>query len=187
MSEKPRASAGATPGKLALIGVLALALVGVVWKNFSGGSGEKLTARVEKERPELAAASAAVMPAPSGGPAVNTEGTPAPAGAAVANGVNSFGDFAVDQSWPEPALDEVIKHDPLAAGGWAGAPTKSPEDEALTEKRINELMASKDAIIFMAGDKRVARIGTQEFRVGDTLGRYKISEITSQGMVLSER
>jgi hypothetical protein len=186
MSEKPRAKAGATPGKLAIVGVLALALVGIIWKNFSGGSGEKLTPRVDKERPALAASNVAAPPAPSGA-ATNTAGTPVSAGAAAASGVDPFGDFAVDQSWPEPALSDVIKHDPLAAGSWAGAHTESPEDEALTEKRINELMASKNAIIFMTGNNRVARIGTQEFRVGDTLGRYKISEITSQGVVLSER
>jgi hypothetical protein len=165
--------------------VLAVVLVGIIWKNCSGGAGEKLTPRVEKERPELAAASAAAAPAPSA--AVNAAGTAVSAGAAAANGVSPFGDFAVDQSWAEPALSDVIKYDPLAAGSWAGAHTVSPEDEALTEKRINELMASKDAIIFMTGDKRVARIGAQEFRVGDTLGRYRISEITSQGVVLSER
>lgn len=183
MSEKPRAKAGATPGKLALVGVLALVLVGVVWKNFFAGGGEKLTPRVEKASPRVTAARPLATTSKGSAAAANSA-----KGAAAASGeANPFGDFAVDRNWPQPALSEVTKYDPFAAGSWAGAQPESPEDEALTEKRINELMTSKDAIIFMSGGTRVARIGKQEFRVGDTLGRYKISEITSQGVVLSER
>ena len=77
--------------------------------------------------------------------------------------------------------------DPFAMSAWAApAQSDSAGDEAFNENQINELLSSKDAIIFMAGDKRVARIGKQEFRVGDTVGHYRISDITSQGVVLSE-
>jgi hypothetical protein len=188
MSEKPRAKAGATPGKLAVVGLLAVVLVGVVWKNFFAGGGEKLTPRVDKERPQLAASAPAPAATPTT-PATSASASKGAAGsnAAAASEANPFGDFAVDQNWREPTLGEITKHDPFAAATWAGAQAESAEDVALTEKRINELMESKDAIIFMAGGTRVARIGKQEFRVGDRLGRYTISAITSQGVVLSER
>jgi hypothetical protein len=163
--------------------VLGVVLVGVIWKNFAGG-GEKLTPRAEKEQPELAEPAAAV-------PAAAAPAAIAPSaaanGSAAGSAASPFGEFAADRNWPAPALGEVIKHDPFAAPDWAGPHTESAEDEALTEKRIAELMASKDAIIVMTGDKRIARIGKQEFQVGDRLGRYRISEITSQGVVLSER
>jgi hypothetical protein len=141
---------------------------------------------VDKDRPQLAASA----PAPAATPttlATSASKGAAGSNAAAASEANPFGDFAVDQNWPEPTIGEITKHDPFAAGSWAGAQAESAEDEALTEKRINELMESKDAIIFMTGGTRVARIGKQEFRVGDRLGRYTISAITSQGVVLSER
>jgi hypothetical protein len=169
--------------------VLGVVLVGVIWKNFAGG-GEKLTPRAEKEQPKLAepAAAAPAASAPAAKVAVvNGTAAAGAASAAAAGAASPFGEFAADQNWPAPALGEVIQHDPFAAPDWAGPHTASAEDEALTEKRIAELMASKDAIIVMTGDKRMARIGKQEFQVGDRLGRYRISEITSQGVVLSER
>jgi hypothetical protein len=170
--------------------VLAVVLVGVIWKNFSAG-GEKLTPRAEKDQPELTEAAApapAAAKAAASAPAATTAAANGiTAGGTAAGGTSPFGEFAVDQNWPSPALGEVMNYDAFAAPDWAGPHAESPEDEALTEKRIAELMASKEAIIVMTGEKRIARIGKQEFQVGDRLGRYRISEITSQGVVLSER
>jgi hypothetical protein len=91
-----------------------------------------------------------------------------------------------DDDWHELPLSAVTKHDPFAIADWAmAAQAGGLAGDVASEKQINELLAAKDAIIFMAGEKRVARIGNQEFRVGDTIGRYKISDITAQGVVLS--
>ena len=179
MSEPRRLQVGATPGRLALIGVLSIGLVGVIAKNWFGSSEpEQEAATTETHITAVATTPPTIAATP---PAVSTEAT---GNAATAD--NPFGEFVADDDWPEAPLDEVIKYDPFATAHWAiAAEAGGPAGDVVSEKQINELLAAKDAIIFMAGDTRVARIGKQEFRVGDTIGRYKISDITAQGVVLS--
>ena len=59
-----------------------------------------------------------------------------------------------------------------------------PADHALLA--ADALLAAENAIILVSGDKRIARVGEHEYQVGDVIGRYKISEISSKGVVLSE-
>src|SRR4051812_12716202 len=161
-SEQPPKKAGATPAKLAIIGVLAIVLIGVIAKNFSSEAAEPLAPR--KLTAVESAAAAGQKPAAQ---AAGQASANAVAATTAAGPDNPFGEFAADEGWPQPPLKDVIKYDPFAPAEWAAAAKKdSAEDEALSEKQINELLSSKDAIIFMAGDKRVARIGKQEFRVG---------------------
>ena len=179
MSEPRRLQVGATPGKIALIGVLSIGLVGVIAKNWFGSSEPEEESATTESHITAAAATAPTMAVTP--PAVST-GSSANATAAD----NPFGEFVADDDWPEAPLDEVIKYDPFATAHWATAAEAGGQaGDVVSEKQISELLAAKDAIIFMAGDTRVARIGKQEFRVGDTIGRYKISDITAQGVVLS--
>jgi hypothetical protein len=171
---RAKAKAGASPAKLALIAILALALIGVIASNFTS-SGEP------------AAESHSAQEVPRAGTAPSTATSTPAARVAQAETANPLGDFAADESWPEPAMREVTRFDPFAAPEWAVAASgEQAADEEVSAKQLNELLSSKDAIIFMSGDKRVARIGKMEFRVGDVIGHYKISDITSQGVVLSE-
>jgi len=158
-------SAGATRGQLALVGVLALILVGVIGSNLRGSAEEPaalvpaaVTATSEPAQPGLIA----------GKPTVND---------------SPFGDFAVDADWPEPSLEQLINFDPFAPP--ASAVAVEPGIDS-TDDSLRNLSEAKDAIIFVTGDQRVARIGETEYHVGDAVGRFRITEISSAGIVLSE-
>jgi hypothetical protein len=163
---------GATPGKLALIAVLAVVMMGVVISNWPSAAAPPVEESALETPPPVEAATtdSSIQAQPS-----------APAG--------PFGEFAEDRHWPELPIKEVTKFDPFAESPWA-APPKQASDEgsgpAYSQEQINELLAAKNAIIFVAGDRRVARIGDEEFQIGDILGHYKITDITPKGVVLSE-
>jgi hypothetical protein len=171
MSENQQAGLklGATPGKLAVVGVLALVMIGVIASNWPSDEAAPVADTVE------AAAEAPV--------ATVAESSAAPAADAAAAG--PFGEFAVDRHWPERAVKEVAGFDPLAASEWIKPPA-AESGPVVSEQQINELLAAENAIIFVAGDKRIARIGDQVFQVGDVVGRYIISDITAKGVVLDE-
>jgi hypothetical protein len=178
MSEPRNMRVGATPGKLALIVVLSIALVGVIAKNWPSSSPEEKSPTAEAYIAQGSTSSPTV--------ATTTPTAIAPPEMNKATSDNPFGEFLVDDDWQELPLKEVTKYDPFAIADWAmAAEAGGLAGDMMSEKQINELLAAKDAIIFMTGDKRVARIGKQDFRVGDRIGRYKISDITAKGVVLS--
>ncbi len=168
MSQK-RLKVGATPGKLALIGVLALAMVIVIASNWPSA-------------PALPVDVAATAPTPNGLPPT-TEGIPNTQEAAPAG---PFGQFAEDRNWPELPLHEVTAFDPFATSAWAAPLAAAAEGPAYNQEQINELFAAENAIILVAGDKRIASIGDREYKIGDVIGRFRISDISSRGVVLSE-
>ena len=161
---------GATPGKLALIAVLALVLVGVIAANWPSAAEVPAS-----ETESTAARRAPRSPASTSGQQTQPA-TPA----------GPFGEFAEDGHWPELPLRQVTSFDPLATAAWAKPPDTAADGTVLTETQVSELLGAKEAIIFVSGDKRIARIGDKEFQVGDRLGRYLISEISPRGVVLSE-
>ena len=163
---------GATPGKLALIGVLALVMIGVIASNWPSDETAPVDDTVHTQADGMG------EPPPPPPPVAATAVEP-PAAA------GPFGAFAVDQNWPERPLREITSYDPLAAAEWIKPPV-SVAGPAYNEAQINELLAAQNAIIFVSGDTRIARIGDKEFQVGDAIGRYTISEITAKGVVLNE-
>ena len=175
MSKPPRNKVGATPAKLVLVGLLSIVLIAVLAPKFMGGPapGAAATAVAEAETPSDANTEVELA----------TE-TASPATAAA----SPFGAFASDPSWPQMPLEEITKFDPLATAAWA-AP--APDIAATAERehgeeQLNELRNAQNAIIITAGEKRIARIGEYEFQVGDTVGEFKITDITSAGVVLSK-
>jgi hypothetical protein len=178
MSAKPRNKVGATPAKLALVGVLALVLVGVVASNFSGGEAPPTAASSQD-----AVAPEAVEPTTAADPATApSEAAPEP------DAKNPFGKFAVEDRWPKTPLKDAARFDPFAPAPWAAVPEEVVDAEAAEDgaKKLDELRNAENAIIFMAGDTRRALIGEQEFQIGDVIGRFKIADITPLGVVLSE-
>jgi hypothetical protein len=173
--QQARHVAGATPAKLALIGILTLVLIGVVASNWP-----KSAATDEAEAAETGTSAASPDAA---APAVSATGAPADQ---TETPTSPFGEFVTDDNWPETPLGEVTKFDPLAVSDWALPPEAQQKAEKYDAVQIKELLKAENAIIFMAGDTRVARIGTREFRVGDVVGGFKISDISSRGVVLSE-
>jgi hypothetical protein len=175
MTAQPRDRIGATRGKLALVGLLAMVLVYVLWSNFAG-SQEHLAITEPGSMPVVPPA--VVSPSPSASK-TQPEVTP---------GTSPFGAFAVDGSWPEPDLEVLVKFDPLSAPPWMGVVEQldeGPCDDEAQSKSLEELQKAQNAIIFMSGKQRVARIGGEDYRIGDMVGHYKITDISSAGIVLS--
>jgi hypothetical protein len=172
MSRVERGRIGATRGKLVVVGLLAAALVGVVAKNFHGAS----------PRPAVEVAPVATVPAarpvaPSKAAAPTERGPALPA--------SPFGKFADDVVAPAYSLERLIRFDPLAAPAWMAATEQSAGAVGPHDQTFEELQAAQNAIILVTGNHRVARIGAQEYRVGDMVGRYQITDISSAGIVLS--
>jgi hypothetical protein len=164
MSGAKSRSAGATRSQLALVGVLAVILIGVVAKNLRGPAEEP------------SAAAPAVAP--------TTSGPDASALVASKPAADSpFGEFAIDADWPAPSLEQLINFDPFAPPASVAAVELGNDS---TEDSLSNLRQAQDAIIFVTGDQRVARIGETEYHVGDAVGRFRITEISSAGIVLSE-
>jgi hypothetical protein len=177
MSAQPRDKVGATPAKLALVGVLALVLVGVLASNFSGDETPSTTAASSPD-----AASEAAEATTSADPAT------APSAAPASDAKNPFGEFADEDRWPDTPLKDAARFDPFAPAPWAAVKIEVADAEAAEdgERKLEELRNAENAIIFMAGDTRRALIGQQEYQVGDVIGRFKIADITPSGVVLSE-
>jgi hypothetical protein len=175
MTAVQRDRVGATRGKLAAMGLLAVVLVGVLASNFRGEADAAASLAVANEGPRpraravVAAAKASESPDPS---ATSASDSP-------------FGKFAVDAHWPGYSLDELVRFDPLAAPTW-NAPTAAANKEGAQTASLQQLQEAQNAIILVSGNERVARIGSQEYRVGDKVGSYLITGISSAGIVLSE-
>ena len=163
--------ARATRGQLALVGVLALILVGVIANNFGGG-GE-----------DVALAPATPVPVASAGAAPVGDAATAIATKS-AEQAGPFGDFAVDKDWPDKPLDKLVEFDPLAPPAWVDAPAE--DADAANNTGLEELQQAQNAIIFVTDGVRVARIGEQDYHVGDAIGRFRITDISSAGIVLSD-
>jgi hypothetical protein len=172
MKRVERNRVGATPGKLALVGVLGVVLAYVIVSNLGGMAGEESGASDVTSEAEAVA---------DGAP-VTDDATPQ-----VVSG-NPFGDFAEDQNWPKTSLDSLISFDPMRAPEWMAPAelTASPAGDEENASTLDELRAAASAIIMVADGHRVARIGTQDYHVGDFVGPYQITDISSAGIILSE-
>jgi hypothetical protein len=147
------------------VGVLAVILIGVVAKNIRGPSEEP------------SAAAPAVAPTTSG-----TDASALVASKPAAGG-SPFEEFAVDADWPAPSLEQLVNFDPFAPPASVAASENGTDS---TDDSLSNLRQAQDAIIFVTGGERVARIGETEYHVGDAVGRFRITEISSAGIVLSE-
>jgi hypothetical protein len=180
---------GATKGKLALVGVLAIILVGVIVTQVSNYRAQQ-GAHLPKEPRE--AARTASQP-PQEVPAVEPEtASPEQSHRAVAQ-------------WPERTLQEIVRHDPLVVPSWYQvelppnpttnlAATEDPQSAAAAAAQrrlrnsvvLDELRQQGATIVVLAEGSKAAAIGEQRLRVGDTIEGFQISDITLQGVVLSE-
>lgn len=172
---------GATPGKLALMGVLAVVLFGVLIYQFGGmlfGSG--------------------------------SGGTPSPAARTNTNPVRpaivetAAEPTVVDKPrpvWPRVSLSDALAHDPFAVSS-ALAVLLGPEPEAeqpasvalneaeqLRAARLREtlgmLRSHGVSMIFDQGRGPVATVGDRMLQIGDVIGGFRVVDISLQeGVVL---
>lgn len=177
--EKSRDRVGATPGKLALMAVLAVLFVAVIASNWPSSGGPAVGVAAGAPAAEASRPTTILSP-PSGGSA-NASDSPQTESA-----TSPFGEFAADENWPDVSLKAATSFDPLAIASWAAPAVAENEDSGFTEEHVKELLGAQNAIILMSGETRLARIGDREFKVGDTIGHFRISDISAQGVVLSE-
>ena len=163
---------GATPGKLALVVCLSLGLVFVLWNQQSGGADNiedtKKTRQTEKPHQEVA-------------PKLVTTAKPA---------ASEKSERALPSKWPKLPLESVLKNDPFAMPAWyLAAIVENPQDNETAlqaEQRLEQLRKEQTKIVVISNGERIATIGNQRYRVGDTIAGYEITEIGMDGVVLTE-
>lgn len=159
---------GATPGKLALVAVLAIVLVVVIVKQLPSRSpARQATASAAKKLP-VPNTKAVVKPTES---PRNTPQTKK----------------QQEQIWPKVNLDDFLAHDPFRTPLWAVQQTETTDPTETDEPgKLDELQKQGVSIVMIAEGAKAARIGENKVHVGDVLEGYQITDITSQGVVLNK-
>lgn len=163
---------GATPGKLILIGVLAVVLAYVILSQVMGPS----------QTPAVAAVPATTTPSPQAAPPpASPSGQPRPAP-------------PHQQPWPQPDLAKVVAFDPFAAPRWA-QPVALAAADATTpaaatavdsgEPTLAQLRELGAAVIVEVDGEPLALVGEHRVRVGDRLAGFLVTKITESGIVLA--
>lgn len=164
---------GATPGKLALIALLAVVLVGVIVGQFSDtpGPNDVVPQKVasSKTRPQEGAQHAS----------------------ASTSSIKPNQQTSKPQQWPRLSVEEASAFDPFSAiGPLAPPPIEAmqpiAEDEKEDSPAMEKLLQQKATIVVIADNDKVATIGTQQIHIGDVIEGYKITDITTQGIVLTK-
>jgi len=195
---------GATPAKLALIGLLSAVLLAVVvpqlrGKSSSGQSADSVPAgqsasQLRRKRPTRSAGGkpSAIKKAPSASEAVPSADASAPSPRNTAPSAGNADPARSSQGWTQLPLEELVKHDPMAAPAWyVAAATKPAEEDALVDTAgqalaLAELEKQGANIVMIAGGERVATIGAEQLRIGDRIEGFRVIDITTQGVVLTE-
>lgn len=162
--KKAKEKIGATPGKLALIAVLAVVLVVVVVGQFP-------------KKPNVAARPAETVTA-----AANLQK------AIVDDQPLSVDDLSNSRPWPEFSLKESVVYDPFKKPDWIAVESvaTTTEDESNDPEALSRLQKLGASIVVITDQGKTATIGTQQVQVGDILEGYRITDITTEGVVLKE-
>ena len=182
--------AGVTPGKLALVGVLALVFIGVIVCQLPDNSVTSQPAT--RDSSEKLSQPSQQRPSDAGGTRSNVakDTTPPTSQAPTEQPI---------RTWPKLSLDRILSYDPLAAPDWLvdARNAAPPVDEASRlvaeaerEQRKEEVLRQlreqgAKVIVFSGNDKRAA-IGNQSVRIGETIEGFRITDITREGVVLTE-
>jgi len=164
---------GATPAKLALTGVLAVILAVVIW---SQGSSPDSTSVATSSRSSAHQTSTEKTQPRTKAPKVADQQSP----------VTSSG-----PRWQELPLEAITAHDPLRVPPWYRQ-NDQEEGEAKSgtlldaQELVEKLQQETSRIVIVTGDEKVAQFGEVEIRVGDMIQGFRVTEITTDGIVFSE-
>ena len=166
---------GATPGKLALIGVLAVILAYVVISQLPNGS------------------SSAAKPDPP------SRRTPRRGANATTVEITKPAALATErEAWPQPDLKQAVANDPFARPLWArvaqGQGSESPTNRSMAQlaqaaedakaEALAKLRAEGATMIVVLDGKPLALVGERQIRIGDRLEGFYVQDITASGIVL---
>jgi hypothetical protein len=178
---------GASRGKLALAGVLAVVFVGVLLFQFGG----VFTA----------------SPAPSSRPSPPARGgdaasEPREAVVAVSTSASAENKQPPRPEWPRMSIEQALASDPFAVSPALAlllGPEPEPSDEptpstlneaeqlraARLQETLGQLRTHGVSLIFDDGRGPVATVGDRMLRVGDVIGGFRVVDITvAEGVVL---
>jgi hypothetical protein len=149
---------GATPAKLALVAVLAVVQLAVIVRAVWHRS----------EVVAIAAPSAESTPATTSTPAA----TPGP--------TNEARDAT---RWPVASLEEALAFDPFQKPQWLMEITAATESAiANPSESLQQLKQEGASIVVLSDDGKAATIGDQQFRIGDVIDGYQVTDITIHGV-----
>jgi hypothetical protein len=193
-----------TPAKGALIGVLAAALVGVVYFQYGSSDVEVVVpSGVNAEVPSpLPPVAAQALPTSS----TTAEPPEDTAQAAADAGPGTAITAQFDESkWKPPELARVVAYDPFAlpaafpqpvqtvAGAQSGVDSEGETDAATAAAKLAEAIESLQSelkalqergvhVIIRGGNEYVAMIGDRTVRVGDEINGFKVTSIEPDGV-----
>lgn len=171
---------GATRGKLALVGVLAVVLVVVIVIQLPG------TSNID----DVPTAPISEMPGWEGD--VNTNA------ASVPSVTPTPPVEKPPRKWPELSMEVIVACDPLAAPPWyldaialdqskEQSDGKSASAEGVADSpALADLQEAGATIVLIADGERIATIGERQIRIGDRIDGYQVSDITDQGVILTK-
>ena len=200
-TKKANGKRGPSRGKIVLIAILAVVLVGVLYIQF-GGAGESVVssepAGYKPRRPVVTLAAATA-------PAATTGDTKA----AADNGAIAAVAFVDDARWKSPNLSDVIEHDPFAlpatfpkpelleasaaSGGDMVAAAAADDAKRLADaidqlqRQLAELQQLGVQVVVRERDQYVAMVGDRTLHVGDEINGFIVTEIDPQEGVRVER
>lgn len=171
MNQTRSKTVGATPGKLAVVGVLSLVLVYVLFgDSIFGGSKSQV-----KLRPRAAKQGNA-----SQGEAPQE-----------VKAIKKLKDSIVRKDWPQLEIERIVSFDPfgtkLPGDQERAALAASNEEVQVDNVSLKQIQEADEAIVILSGGEKIARYGAMELRVGDQVGDYRVKDINNQGVVLSEK
>lgn len=171
---------GATPAKLALVGVLAVVLLVVIVGQLPTSqapseiaSRQTTQSNEQSKRPKLAQTKK------------QTEGSLEKTKAA-------------PRVWTEMTVESIVAFDPLAKPDWLitaeaslvdgseGIFSDKSQREAKKAAVLKQLMQEGTKIVVISSGEKRATLGEQQVRIGDQFEGFEITDITKQGVVLSE-
>lgn len=165
---------GATPAKLALVGVLGIVFLIVVVPQLIGQSPEPTRAsasskqKARRTRPKQSKKETKK-------PLVDTTAEARPA-----------------QVWPDIPFQQIVTIDPLAKPEWflAILETEKKEQQLADSNENSQALAELEkqgaSIVVITNRERAATIGEQLVRIGDRIEGFEVSDITTEGVVLTE-
>jgi hypothetical protein len=180
-------NAGATPGKLVLIGVLAVVFVVVVGVQLWPSSAAATTAM--KADADAGSEDSPRSKGRSTAPARKANAADQPL-------TSTQPDW---QAWTAPPLQTVLAHDPFVpfhpmvaskqTDETAVAETSDTEDEmtnTLDRQLLADLQTDGVSMVMITARERLAKVGDRDLRIGDNVGGYIVQDINMDGVVLVE-
>jgi hypothetical protein len=185
--------AGATPGKLVLIGVLAVVFAGVLYRQFGSSQADAPQAAATADAPTRRAPDIAQIKARAGKDQKAAD-----------SGFGKKTDVIVH--WPIPEIATVTQYDPFglparfpqpkvatAEGAAGGDDVAKSEDAAAktasADKQLEDYRAKLEElrhkgvqVIIKQHDEYAAMIGNQTYRVGDEIDGFKVVAIDVDGV-----